>query len=194
MGADVYWHIYGDPPRQHCTEESAFGYGLAPTVAQAWEQALQDALPDGVREVRLRTSFVVGRNGGALTALKRVVRLGLGGAVGHGQQGFSWLHEADMNAIILRAITVPSMEGAYIVSAPNPVSNQAFMRSLRRAMCVPIGLPAAAGMVRIGAKLLFRTDPELALYGRYVQPARLLAEGYTFHHPDLDRALDELCQ
>jgi hypothetical protein len=33
-------------------------------------------------------------------------------------------------------------------------------------------------MVRLGAPLIFRTDPELALYGRYVMPERLLKEGF----------------
>ncbi len=187
-------HIYGDPPKQVCTEDSSFGYGLAPTVGKAWEQALADSLVKlpYTREVRLRTSFVVGKDGGALEALARITKMGLGGKVGHGQQGFSWLHEYDMNEVIYQSIVNESYKGAYIVSAPNPVSNEVFMRTLRKTLGVSIGLPAKEWMVRIGAKLFFNTDPELALYGRYVLPSRLLEEGYEFKFPELKGALEDL--
>lgn len=185
-------HIYGDPPSQICTEESSYGYGLAPFVGKAWEEAFLHALPKETRGVRLRTSFVVGKNGGALKSLGRIVKLGLGGTVGSGKQGMSWIHEYDMNEIILQSIKNESCEGVYIASAPNPVSNKEFMKLLRKKMNMPIGLPAPEFMVRIGAKLIFRTDPELALYGRYVKPARLEQEGFRFKFPDLETALDDL--
>ena len=54
------------------------------------------------------------------------------------------------------------MQGAYIASSPNPVSQRDFMKTLRRVVGMPIGLPAFSWMVRIGAPLLMRTDPELA--------------------------------
>ena len=84
------------------------------------------------------------------------------------------------------------MSGVYIASAPNPVSNKIFMASLRRALGVKIGLPAYAWMVKIAAPLLFNTDPELALYGRYCMPQRLLDEGFTFQFSDIDLALANL--
>lgn len=185
-------HIYGDPPSERCDESSAFGYGLAPTVGRAWEAAFAESKPENVRGVVLRTSFVIGRGGGALARLSTLVRLGLGGKVGHGRQGMSWLHEHDMNRIFERAIVDETMTGAYIASSPTPVSNAEFMRELRRARRMPIGLPAMAWMVRLGAPLVLRTDPELALYGRYVIPRRLLDEGFAFDYPELGIALQDL--
>lgn len=185
-------HIYGDPPSKRITEDDAFGYGLAPTVGRAWEEAFAAAKPDSTRGVVLRTSFVVGKDGGALASLKRIVRMGLGGTVGHGRQGFSWIHEFDMNEIIRTAITDEDMTGPYIATAPNPVSNAVFMRTLRQKMGVPIGLPAPAFVVRLGAKILFKTDPELAIYGRYLLPGRLQKEGFVFRFSELDGALDDL--
>ena len=185
-------HRYGDPPDVLVDEDSAFGYGLAPSVGQAWEEAFERALPAGVRGVVLRTSFVIGRNGGALTKLARLARLGLGGRVGHGRQGISWLHEEDMNRIFARAIADERMSGAYIATAPNPVSNAEFMRALRDAVGMPVGLPAMEWMVRIAAPLLLRTDPELALYGRYCVSRRLREEGFEFRFPDLPSALRDL--
>ncbi len=182
-------HIYGDPPSLVCDEDAAFGHGLAPVVGRAWEEALDEAAPPSMRRVILRTSFVLGRKGGALPRLASLARFGLGGKVGHGRQGISWIHERDMNRLFERAISDESMSGAYIATAPNPVSNAEFMRALRSALRMPIGLPAPAPMVRLGAPLVMRTDPELALYGRYCVPRRLREEGFEFAFPTLTDAL-----
>jgi NAD dependent epimerase/dehydratase family enzyme len=83
------------------------------------------------------------------------------------------------------------MQGVYIASSPHPVAQVEFMRALRRAVGMPVGLPASTGMVRIGARFLLRTDPELALYGRYVIPKRLVEEGFEFQHLHLPQALQD---
>jgi len=189
-------HIYGDPPEVISTEDSAFGYGLAPTVGMAWEQEFQLQVLATQRSVILRTSFVVGRNRGAgpgaLGKLGWLARIGLGGTVGTGKQGMSWLHETDMNRIFERALADSKMHGVYIASSPHPVSQKEFMRRLRQAVGMPVGLPAPSWLVRLGAPLLLRTDPELALYGRYVIPRRLLSEGFEFQFPQLEQALADL--
>ena len=189
-------HIYGDPPTAVCSEDSALGYGLAPFVGRAWEEEFREAVLPSQRAVVLRTSFVLGRERGAgrgaLARLRTLVRFGLGGRVGSGRQGMSWIHELDMNRLFERALNEPSMQGAYIASSPNPVSQLAFMRELRRSLGMPIALPAFAWMVRIGAPLVMRTDPELALYGRYVVSKRLADEQFEFKFPQLREALEDL--
>ena len=97
-----------------------------------------------------------------------------------------------MNRLFEMAITQPEMKGAYIATAPTPVSNRIFMRELRRAVRMPIGLPALSWMVKLGAPLFMRTDPELALYGRYCVSERLKAEGFEFTFPTVREALDDL--
>ncbi len=97
-----------------------------------------------------------------------------------------------MNRLFEEAITNERMRGAYIATAPNPVSDAEFMRALRRAVKVPIGLPAMTWMVRLGAPLVMHTDPELALYGRYCVSQRLAKEGFEFQFPDLASALGSL--
>ena len=187
-------HIYGDPPSQICNESSSTGYGLAPFVGKAWEAAFLESLPTGIRGVRLRTSFVIGKNGGAMLSLKRIAKLGFGGKAGTGKQGISWIHEYDMNEIIHQAIINREYNDFYISSAPNPVSNKEFMYKLRRKLKIPIGIPAPAFITRLGAKLVFKTDPELVLYGRYVQSERLEKKGFKFKYPDLNKAFDELLE
>jgi uncharacterized protein (TIGR01777 family) len=190
-------HIYGDPPTVVCDENSSFGAGFAPFVGRAWEAAFNDHVLPTQRQVILRTSFVIGRDrgagGGAMSRLRPLTRMGLGGRVGHGRQGMSWIHELDMNRLFERALSDPAMHGAYIATAPNPVSQAEFMRELRKAIGMPVGLPAFGWMVRIAAPLLLRTDPELALYGRYLVSKRLREDGFEFRYPVLCDALAELC-
>jgi uncharacterized protein (TIGR01777 family) len=189
-------HIYGDPPLAVCDEDSVEGIGFAPTIGRAWEAAFHESKLPSQRGVIMRTSFVVGRDrgagAGALGTLGLIAKLGLGGKVGKGTQGMSWIHEHDLNALFANAITDESMTGIYIASAPNPVSQVDFMRTLRKVLRMPIGLPAFEWMVRLGAPLVFRTDPELALYGRYVVSKRLAEDGFRFQFPTLEAALRDL--
>lgn len=189
-------HIYGDPPRVTCDEDSPFGTGFAPEVGRAWEDEFHKSVLDAQRAVVLRTSFVIGRErgagGGALARLRTLVRFGLGGAVASGAQGMSWIHETDMNRLFEKALFDPTTQGAYLATSPNPVAQRVFMRELRRAMGMPLGLPAFSWMVRIGAPLLLRTDADLALYGRYLASKRLPDERFEFRFPEIGEALRDL--
>ena len=104
----------------------------------------------------------------------------------------SWIHETDLNRLFERGLTDETMDGTYIASSPNPVSQVEFMRTLRRVVRMPIGLPAFSWMVRFGAHWLFRTDPDLALYGRYVFSSRLADEGFAFQQSHIHNALKNL--
>jgi uncharacterized protein (TIGR01777 family) len=189
-------HWYGDPPQIICTESSPIGYGFAPNIAVAWEDAFHRSKLATQRGVILRTSFVLGRDRGvgnsALGTLSRLAKLGLGGKVASGTQGLSWIHERDLNRLFEFAMCNSQVQGIYIASAPNPVSQSDFMRELRSVLRIPIGLPATEWMVRIGARWILRTDPELALYGRYVVSERLEMEGFSFEFPNINTALREL--
>ncbi len=185
-------HIYGDPASVVCDEDSAFGYGLAPTVGSAWERAFSESVLPDQRSVVLRTSFVLGRDGGAFPKMRMLARLGLGGKAGHGRQGISWIHERDMNRLFEFALTTDEMRGVYLATAPNPVSNDAFMRFLRKHVRRPLGLPAAGWMIRFGARWVMNTDPELILLGRYCRSTRLGNIGFTFEYEQVDDAIKAL--
>ncbi len=172
-------------------ESSPIGTGFAPDVGVAWERALAEEAHPGVRRVVLRISFVIGRGGGALATLARLARWGLGGTIGTGRQWMSWVHEADLNAVVLQSVHDESMSGVYVVTSPNPVTNADFMRLLRKALHRPWSPRVPKPMVRIGAWLM-RTDPELALLGRRCVPTRLMREGFDFRFPELPRALAQV--
>ncbi len=185
-------HIYGDTQDEMIDESSPLGtIGMAPDVGKKWEAAINDADLPNTRKVILRISFVLGRHGGPLKILARLARFGLGGRIGSGKHYMSWIHEDDLNQIILRAIDNQSMHGTYVVTSPNPVTNDEFARLLRKAVGRPWSPPVPELMVRLGAAIL-RTDPELAIYGRRCVPTKLLREGFVFRYPQLESALKDL--
>lgn len=177
-------HIYGDPPSQIMDETSSHGYGMAPIVGKAWEAACTEHTITNCRDVLMRTGFVLGSEGGPLAILTRLARFGLGGSVASGQQGMSWIHIADWCRLCEEAMLSNDTQGIYNYVAPNPVSQQCFMRALRRAVGMPIGLPAPTFLVKLGS-LILKTDHKIICYGRYVTSSRLHKDAFLF--PSLNK-------
>lgn len=161
-------------------------------IAQAWENAQKESLTPRTRQVALRTSMVMGQHPeSVLGVLKTMTHLGLGGAIAGGKQFVSWIHEIDFARALDYLIANDSFSGPVNVCSPNPIPQKEFMRVLRKVLGVPIGLPAAAWMVKIGA-IFMKTDAELILKSRRVVPTRLLRAGFTFQFPKWEQASTEL--
>jgi hypothetical protein len=161
-------------------------------VAKAWERATTEAHTPRTRQVLLRSAIIMSPDqGGAFDILRTLVRLGLGGRAGDGKQFVSWIHERDFVAAIRWIIDHDDLAGPINLAAPNPLPNAAFMRALRHAAGVPIGLPATKGMLELGA-LALRTETELILKSRFVIPARLTASGFDFQFPHWPEAAQNL--
>ncbi len=190
-------HIVGDPEPKDtiCNESTPPGplEELAPRVGLAWERAFEEAkLPDQ-RGVVLRISFVLGADGGAMDRLKTLTKLGLGGTVASGDQWISWIHQDDLNRLILAMIDEEAYQGVYMVTAPEPITNRDFMKALRRAYRRPWSPPAPAIGVRLACRFLLQTDPELALLGRRCLPTRLLKErSFPFQYSKIEQALQAI--
>ena len=161
-------------------------------VATLWEEAFFAASTPRTRKVALRSALTLSPDrGGIFDTLLRLVRFGLGGAVGSGEQYVSWIHEEDFARALEFLIAHEEIEGAINVAAPEPMPNRDFMLALRRAWGARIGLPAKNWTLRIGA-ILLRTEPELILKSRRVVPGRLLAAGFQFHFPYWRIAAEDL--
>ena len=163
-------------------------------VATAWERAAQDALPlPRIRLVLMRSAIIMSPDrGGAFDMLLKLVRFGLGGRNGSGRQFVSWIHETDFIRAVYWLIEHESLSGAVNLAAPNPLPNADFMRELRRAWKMPIGLPSTEWMLEIGAFFL-RTETELILKSRRVISGRLHHDGFNFEFPTWPEAARELC-
>jgi uncharacterized protein len=161
-------------------------------IARAWEQAQRDAVTPQTRQVALRSAMIMSPDrAGIFDYLSWLARLGLGGPVAGGAQYISWIHEYDFVRAVGHLLSDDRIEGAVNLASPGPVPQREFMRALRKAWRVPVGLPATAWMAQIGAFVL-RSDTELLLKSRRVVPTRLLEAGFEFEYPNWPAAAGEL--
>ncbi len=184
--------IYRHSLNKEMTEQNGeIGTGFSVSVAQAWENALFSSSTPSTRKIALRTSIVLGKEGGALSPIKKITKLGLGGKQGSGNQKFSWIHQLDFVRSLDFLIQHPAIEGPINIVAPKPTSNTHLMQLMRKNLGMPFGIPAPKPILELGAYII-RTETELLLKSRNVIPQRLLEAGFKFKYPQLDDALNEL--
>jgi len=183
--ATIYRHAEDRPMTEAAGE---IGSGFSVEVAKSWEEAFFSFDLPETRQIALRIAIVLGPGGGVMTPYRNLVKLGLGGAQGSGQQRFSWIHVEDLFGIIQFLNKRDDLSGVFNCSAPHPVQNHELMKELRHTMNRSIGLPAPRWMLELGAKVI-KTETELMLKSRWVLPERLERAGYTFLFPTLDEAL-----
>lgn len=161
-------------------------------IATAWEREQQAAETPHTRKVALRAAMVMSPDrGGVFDRLLWMSRLGLGGPIAGGRQFVSWIHDADFARAIEFIIDRDDLAGPVNLAVPGPLSQRAFMRAVRTAWGVPVGLPATKLMAEIGAFAL-RSDTELLLKSRRVVPGRLMEAGFQFDFPGWPAACDDL--
>src|SRR6478752_8493957 len=171
--------IYRDArDRPQSEADGDLGTGFSVDVAKAWEAALEAAVTPGTRKIPLRIAIVLGRGGGALAPFANLARLGLGGHMGDGRQKFSWVHVEDLYRSIRFLHARTGIAGPVNVASPDVVSNREMMHLVRRAYGARFGLPTPAWLLRAGA-VLIRTETELVLKSRWVQPRKLLDAGFV---------------
>jgi uncharacterized protein (TIGR01777 family) len=196
--ATIYAHRFDAPNDEHTgviggAEPDVPAYWkFSIDVATAWEQALADAYAPRTRRVAMRAAVVMSPDkGGALDLLLRLVRFGLGGRSASGRQYVSWVHDHDFVNAVRWLVVRDDLNGAVNITSPGPLPNDDFMRILRNAAGVRIGLPATTPMLKLGA-VVMRSDVELMLKSRRVVPARLLDSGFQFEFPTWEDAARDL--
>ena len=198
--ATIYAHRY-DAPNDETTGVIGGAEPGAPDtwrfsidVATSWERALGQAATPRTRKVALRTAVVMSPDrGGVFDLLLRLVRFGLGGQAGDGRQYVSWIHDRDFVRAVYWLIDHDKLDGAVNLAAPHPLPNADFMRALREAWGIRLGLPASAWMLEVGTWLL-RSETELVLKSRRVVPGRLAQHGFAFERPTWPEAAHDLCR
>lgn len=178
--------FYGDRGDDPVDERSAAGQGFLPEVVQAWEGATRLASEAGARVVHARFGVVLTAAGGALGKMLGPFQLGLGGPVGSGRQGLSWIALDDLLGALLFALRNDALHGPINLVAPTPVPQRAFATTLGRVLRRPSWAPLPAVAVRA---LLGEMGQQLLLEGAFVQPAVLQAQGFRFERGDLVQAL-----
>lgn len=170
--------------------DGEIGNDFSINVALSWEKAFFKTETPNTLKTALRTSIVLGKNGGALIPLKNLTKIGFGGKQGNGKQFVSWIHEEDFaNAIDF--IIEKEITGFVNVVSPEPIRNVDFMLKLRKTVGFPFGIPLNKFFLEIGS-FFIRTETELVLKSRNVIPKRLLENGFRFKFGDIDKAFRDL--
>jgi uncharacterized protein (TIGR01777 family) len=192
--ATIYQHTFGPAWNEagviSASPEAKDEFSIQ--VATAWERALNEAKTLATRKVALRAAMVLGRDKNSVfPMLRRLAKCGMGGRMGNGKQFVSWIHEADLCRAVEWILAHNQLSGVINVAAPNPVTNEEMMKTFRKIVGVPFGLPAARWMLEIGAFSL-RTETELIIKSRRVIPERLTKSGFIFNYPSLGMSLENL--
>jgi uncharacterized protein (TIGR01777 family) len=178
--------FYGDRKDEILTEHSRKGTGFFPEVCDEWEIEAKKAEDFGARVVLMRIGVVLAKDGGALEKMLTPFKFGVGGTIGSGEQWMSWIAMDDIVAIVHFFLDGENLKGAFNLTAPNPVTNAEFTKTLGTALNRPTVLPLPAFAI----KLLFgEMGEKLLLQGARVLPKRLEAAGFIFQFTDLESAI-----
>ncbi len=178
--------VYGDRGDEELSESSATGDGFLADVVRAWEASTTAAEEAGARVVHLRSGIVLSADGGALAKMLPLFKLGVGGRFGSGRQWQSWISIDDEVGAIVHLLD-SALDGAVNLTAPVPVRNSEFAKTLgdvlRRPSIVPV--PAFGPKLLLGSELA----ETLLFESQRITTSALTADGFTFAHAELEPAL-----
>jgi uncharacterized protein (TIGR01777 family) len=181
--------LYGDQGDKILDENALpqpSGTDFLSDVCVAWENAAQKIEDLGIRRVSIRTAIVLGPDGGMMSKLLPIFTWGLGGRLGSGKQWFSWIHIDDLVAIYYESITNTNLSGPVNATAPEPVTNRVFTKSLGQVLhrWTPWIIPSFALRIILGE------FAKAVLASTRAVPAKLQAIGFQFTYPSIDNAID----
>lgn len=179
---------YGSRGDDILTESEPPANDFLGRVAEAWEEEAVAAEAFGVRVTRLRIGMVLGRGGGALSRMLLPFKLGVGGRIGSGEQWVSWIHMADLMALIKFLLKESTVRGAFNATSPFPVTNREFTNALAEAVHRPAIFPVPSFVLR----LMFGEMSEVLLGSQRAVPDAAQRAGFVFEHPDVFAALAEI--
>lgn len=176
---------YGKHGDEVVDEETPAGSDFLAGVCVAWEREADKASALGLRVVKVRTGVVLDREGGALAKMLPFFKAGIGGPVAGGAQYMPWIHADDLVGLYLAALDDASWTGAVNGTAPEPVTNKAFSKTLGKVL----GRPAFSPVPAFGVRLLYGDMAEIVTEGQRAVPRRPQQLGFSFRHGELQPAL-----
>jgi len=186
--ATIYRHA---EDRQQDELAGEIGEGFSVEVCKEWEAAFNKYATPKTRKITLRMGIVLGRHEGVFPRLLNLVKMGMGGKQGNGNQYVSWVHELDAARSTEWFSDHLELAGIFNCVAPYPVKNGDLMTIIRRTYGAPFGLPAPKWLLEIGA-IVIGTETELILKSRWVLPGRLLESGFEFLFGKVEDAVKDI--
>lgn len=179
---------YGNCGDTVLDEAMAAGHDFPSELCAEWEREARVAEKSAVRVCLLRTGLVLSQRGGLLGRMLLPFKLALGARLGDGKQWMSWVHIDDYVAMVLHLLEDVSLNGAFNMTAPAPVTNAEFTQTLAQALHRPVLFVALSFVL----ELAMGERACLLLEGQRVIPKRLESSGFQFAHPKLDGAMQNL--
>ena len=179
---------YGGSGDEHFTEVSPAGNDFLAKTCQEWEAEAQKATDLGIRVVTVRIGLVLGLGGGLLAQVLPPFKFGVGGILGNGRQWMSWIHVDDVVGIILHALENNEIRGPLNATAPTPVRNTEFTKTLGTVLRRPTLFPVPT----FGLKLMMGEFADFIVLSQRVHPEKTELSGYEFRHRTLESALRDL--
>jgi uncharacterized protein len=180
-------NYYGPRGSELTSESTPAGSDFLASLCVEWEQEAEQA-SSMTRVVVLRTSPVLNSSGGVLGKMLLPFRLGLGGPFGDGSQYMPWIHMKDWLDLLISLLATDRARGAFNATAPGPVTNREFARTLGKVLGRPALIPVPAFALRMMVGEL----AEILLTGQRAMPIRAEEMGFRFTFNQLEPALENL--
>lgn len=183
--------FYGAHGDEAITEKNSAGHDFLADVAIAWEVSSAEVESLGVRRVITRFGLPLDKSGGVFPFLVLPFRFFVGGPIGNGKQFVPWIHLRDVTRAIRFLLECEDARGVYNITAPEPLTNADFGRTLARVLHRPFWLPVPAFALKLA---LGEMAELLLLSGQRALPERLLRAGFQFQFPTAELALKDVLQ
>lgn len=187
-GSAIGW--YGNQGETPLNELSDFKDDYAHQLCEQWECAALKAQALGINVCVIRTGLVLSPQAGFLGKLLLPFKLGLGGTVGNGKQYMSWIHLEDIANLFIFLSTHSELAGIFNGTAPQPVTNAEFTKTLARLLHRPALMTVPGWLLKLSLGEL----SGLLLGSQRVLPEKACAAGFKFQYTDLQSALADVLQ
>ena len=155
-------------------------------VVHQWEKEIDKIQDLDIDVSKLRIGIVLSNKGGALQEMIKPIKLGLGAAIGNGQQQQSWIHIEDLAEMFLYAIE-KKLSGTYNAVSSNPTTNMEMTKAIARRLKKTLWLPNIPSFVM---KLILGEMSAIVLESQNLKNTKILNQGFTFKYDNLEKALD----
>jgi uncharacterized protein len=176
-----------DGTNTHTEESQHLAGDFMGRLCLVWEKEALTAM-EYTRVVIFRQGIVLGSTGGAMKTMYPIFNYGLGGMIGTGEQGFSWIHIADLVNAFTYAMEHETPEGIINAVAPNPVTNKHFTKTFGKVL----RQPTVMKVPYFALKMLYGEGAQALASGQTVLPEKLLKAGFEFRFPTIEKALMDL--
>jgi uncharacterized protein (TIGR01777 family) len=171
------------------SEEDSAADDFLGQVCEKWEAVADKFSERGFRSVKIRTAVVLSNRGGALSKMLIPVKLGIGSAIGSGNQYFPWIHIDDLCNIYIKAIEDATMNGAFNAVSPEFLTNKQFTQTIARHLKKPFWFPPIPSMA---IRIIFGKMSQILLTGSRISAEKIQDSGFVFQYPKLQDALKQL--